>query len=69
MPPSLVEFHKSFDEARKFSSGKELDKHFKKAVEDLNPLRVLNLFKMITPTDCELLGINPVEGRPEMFIW
>jgi DNA-directed RNA polymerase III subunit RPC1 len=47
----------------------ELDKHFKKAVEDLNPLRVLNLFKMITRTDCELLGINPVEGRPEMFIW
>jgi DNA-directed RNA polymerase III subunit RPC1 len=47
----------------------ELDKHFQKAVEDLNPLRVLNLFKLITPTDCELLGINPVEGRPEMFIW
>jgi DNA-directed RNA polymerase III subunit RPC1 len=69
MPPSMVEFYRSFDEARKFSSGMELDKHFNKAVEDLNPLRVLNLFKMITPTDCELLGINPVEGRPEMFIW
>lgn len=69
MPLSMVEFHKSFDEARKISSGMELDKHFKKAVEDLNPLRVLNLFNMITPTDCELLGINPVEGRPEMFIW
>lgn len=38
-------------------------------MEDLNPLRVLNLFKMITPDDCELLGINPTEGRPEMFIW
>jgi DNA-directed RNA polymerase III subunit RPC1 len=38
-------------------------------MEDLNPLRVLNLFKMISPTDCELLGLNPAEGRPEMFIW
>jgi DNA-directed RNA polymerase III subunit RPC1 len=69
MPPSMAEFYKSFDEARKNSPGKELDKHIKNAVEDLNPLRVLNLFKMITPTDCELLGINPAEGRPEMFIW
>ncbi len=69
MPPSMAEFHKSFDEARKNSPGKELDKHIKNAIEDLNPLRVLNLFKMITPTDCELLGINPAEGRPEMFIW
>lgn len=38
-------------------------------MEDLNPLRVLNLFKMISPTDCELLGLDPNEGRPEMFIW
>ncbi|KAI9745421.1 MAG: hypothetical protein M1818_000955 [Claussenomyces sp. TS43310] len=67
MPPSMVEFNKSFDEARK--NDNEVDKHIKKAVEDLNPLRVLNLFKMITPRDCELLGINPAEGRPEMFIW
>lgn len=67
MPKSKVEFDKSFEEAR--MANKELDKHIKKAVEDLNPLRVLNLFKMITPTDCELLGINPAEGRPEMFIW
>lgn len=67
VPPSKTEFEKSFDEARKNNS--ELDKHYKKAVEDLNPLRVLNLFKMITPSDCELLGINPAEGRPEMFLW
>jgi DNA-directed RNA polymerase III subunit RPC1 len=67
IPPSKVEFDKSFEEAR-HANGDE-DKHFKKAMEDLNPLRVLNLFKVITPTDCELLGINPSEGRPEMFIW
>jgi DNA-directed RNA polymerase III subunit RPC1 len=67
IPPSKTEFEKSFEEARKNNT--ELDKHFKKALEDLNPLRVLNLFKMITPSDCELLGINPAEGRPEMFLW
>ncbi|KAL2887929.1 DNA-directed RNA polymerase III subunit RPC1 [Ceratocystis lukuohia] len=60
-------FDRSFEEARK--QNPELDKHLKKAMEDLNPLRVLNLFKLISPTDCELLGLNPVEGRPEMFIW
>ena len=63
----MVQFNKSFQEAKKLNS--ELDKHLKKATEDLNPLRVLNLFKMISPADCELLGINPAEGRPEMFLW
>ena len=67
MPTSMMVFNKSFDEAKKLNS--ELDKHLKKASEDLNPLRVLNLFKMISPSDCELLGINPAEGRPEMFLW
>ena len=66
-PPSKVKFDRSFDEAK--TANTELDKHLRKAMEDLNPLRVLNLFKMITPTDCELLGLNPSEGRPEMFIW
>lgn len=67
MPSSMVQFQRSFSEAKK--NNPEVDKHMKKAMEDLNPLRVLNLFKMISPTDCELLGINPAEGRPEMFIW
>ena len=40
-----------------------------KAADDLNPLRVLNLFKRITAEDCELLGMDPAEGKPEMFIW
>jgi DNA-directed RNA polymerase III subunit RPC1 len=66
-PSSLVTFQKSFEEAKKNNT--DLDKHMKKAMDDLNPLRVLNLFKMITPDDCELLGMNPAEGRPEMFIW
>ncbi|KUJ15690.1 beta and beta-prime subunits of DNA dependent RNA-polymerase [Mollisia scopiformis] len=66
-PRSLVTFHNTFEEAKKNNA--EIDKHLKKAMDDLNPLRVLNLFKQITPSDCELLGINPAEGRPEMFIW
>ncbi|KAJ4133903.1 DNA-directed RNA polymerase III subunit C1 (rpo31) [Fusarium equiseti] len=66
-PESKIKFDKSFNDAKR--ENPELDKHLRKAMEDLNPLRVLNLFKMISPTDCELLGLDPDEGRPEMFIW
>ncbi|KAL2205578.1 beta and beta-prime subunits of DNA dependent RNA-polymerase [Sarocladium strictum] len=66
-PESKLKFDGSFSVARR--ENPELEKHLRKAMEDLNPLRVLNLFKMITPTDCELLGLDPTEGRPEMFIW
>ncbi|KEZ40633.1 DNA-directed RNA polymerase III subunit RPC1 [Scedosporium apiospermum] len=66
-PESKVEFDKSFAEAK--THNPELEKHLRKAMEDLSPLRVLNLFKMISPTDCELLGLKPGEGRPEMFLW
>jgi DNA-directed RNA polymerase III subunit RPC1 len=55
-PASLITFQRSFEEAKKNNA--DLDKHMKKAMDDLNPLRVLNLFKMITPSDCELLGMN-----------
>ena len=60
-------FEKSLNNARKINP--EIDKHAKKAMDDLNPLRVLNLFKQITAPDCELLGMNPAEGRPELFLW
>ncbi|KAJ6785495.1 hypothetical protein PWT90_04307 [Aphanocladium album] len=66
-PESKVLFDSSFTEAKR--ENPELEKHLRKAMEDLNPLRVLNLFKLITATDCELLGLNATEGRPEMFIW
>ena len=66
-PEGLKRFKASFDEAKK--NNNEVEKHARKAMEDLNPLRVLNLFKMISPTDCELLNINSAEGRPEMFLW
>ncbi|TFK43130.1 hypothetical protein BDQ12DRAFT_674453 [Crucibulum laeve] len=49
---------------------KELSLYLNKAVhEDLNPLKVLDLFRRISDEDCELLGLNPVWGRPEEFIW
>ena len=65
---------------------KELGVHLSKAVhEDLNPLKVLDLFRRISDEvsagpimtqkiqihrkDCELLGLQPKWGRPEEFIW
>ncbi len=66
-PESKNLFDESFTEAKKVNP--ELEKHFKKALDDMNPLRVLNLFRQITTTDCELLGMNAADGRPEMFIW
>ncbi|KAJ4302538.1 DNA-directed RNA polymerase III subunit C1 (rpo31) [Collariella sp. IMI 366227] len=66
-PEAKVEFDASFNHAKKYTP--ELEKHTRKAMDDLNPLKVLNLFKLISPTDCELLGLDPAEGRPEMFLW
>ncbi|KAJ1964136.1 DNA-directed RNA polymerase III subunit C1 (rpo31) [Dipsacomyces acuminosporus] len=37
--------------------------------EDMTPLRVYNLFKNISDEDCELMGLNPSSGRPELFLW
>lgn len=48
---------------------KEIAPHLHKAQEDLNPLKTLNLFKNITASDCELLGLDPAVDRPEEFIW
>ncbi|KAH9482988.1 DNA-directed RNA polymerase III subunit rpc1 [Psilocybe cubensis] len=49
---------------------KELGMYINKGVhEDLNPLKVLDLFRRISDEDCELLGMNPKWGRPEEFIW
>ncbi|KAJ2703227.1 DNA-directed RNA polymerase III subunit C1 (rpo31) [Coemansia sp. IMI 203386] len=37
--------------------------------EEMTPLRVYNLFKNISEEDCELMGLNPKSGRPELFLW
>lgn len=66
-PDSKLVFDGAFKEAKKYHG--DIEKHLRKAMDDLNPLKVLNLFKNISNEDCELLGLNPAEGRPEMFIW
>lgn len=66
-PREKLLFEESLAEARK--SNHEIEKNIKKAMDDMNPLRVLNLFRRIIPSDCELLGMNPKEGRPDMFLW
>jgi DNA-directed RNA polymerase III subunit RPC1 len=66
-PEEKILFDKSFTEAKRANN--DLEKHLKRAMDDLNPLKVLNLFKQVLPVDCELLGMNPERGRPEMFIW
>ncbi|WPK24139.1 hypothetical protein PUMCH_001399 [Australozyma saopauloensis] len=53
-----------------FARNAELSKFAKRTFEDLNPLKVLYLFKKVTPADCELVGIDSSRGgRPEMYIW
>ncbi|KAL8735608.1 MAG: hypothetical protein Q9166_000777 [cf. Caloplaca sp. 2 TL-2023] len=67
-PKAKLEFEESFRRASDVYKG-NVEKHLHKAVDDLNPLRVLNLFKQISSSDVELLGMDPAEGRPEMFLW
>lgn len=38
-------------------------------LEELTPLKVFNLFKNISDEDCELMGLHPENGRPELFLW
>ncbi|CAK9439903.1 uncharacterized protein LODBEIA_P40030 [Lodderomyces beijingensis] len=53
-----------------FRRNRDLEKFAKRISEDFNPLKTLNLFKQITPSDCELFGMDPARGgRPEMYIW
>ncbi|KAF2683170.1 beta and beta-prime subunits of DNA dependent RNA-polymerase [Lentithecium fluviatile CBS 122367] len=66
-PAGKVEFDQSFETVR--ATVPEVEKHMKKAVDDMHPLRTLNLFKKISPEDCELLAMIPEDARPEMLIW
>ena len=66
-PKDKIAFDETFIEARKNNA--ELEKHVKKAVDDLNPLRVLNLFQNLTPPDCELLGMHYEKAPPEALLW
>ena len=44
-----------------FIRNPELEKFAKRIHDDLNPLKTLNLFKQITPQDCELFGLDPAK--------
>lgn len=56
--------------ASAIAAQKELGMYMNKTVhEDLNPLKVLDLFKRISDEDCELLGLRPEHNRPEEYIW
>jgi DNA-directed RNA polymerase III subunit RPC1 len=66
-PLGRKDFEESFETAR--AANNDIDKNFKKAVDDMHPLRTLNLFKKISPEDCELLAMIPEDARPEMLIW
>lgn len=66
-PDEKVEFDSSFNEVKKVNP--DLEKFTKRAMDDLNPLKVLHIFQEITPADCELLGMNATKGRPEMYLW
>ncbi|KAJ3236806.1 hypothetical protein HDU81_010375 [Chytriomyces hyalinus] len=62
-----AEFRASFDTIVEMDP--TVKAHIPKAQEDLSPLTVLKLMGRITDEDCELLGLDPVNGRPELFLW
>ena len=64
-PLEKIIFDESFTNARQYNS--ELDKHLKKATDDLNALRVMKLFRRIKHADRELLGLRKAD--PVSFLW
>jgi DNA-directed RNA polymerase III subunit RPC1 len=70
-PDAMVTYEDSFNEARKGHN--DAEKHWKKALDDLHPLRVRNIFCKIPAADIELLGMDPHSsngsGRPENMLW
>jgi DNA-directed RNA polymerase III subunit RPC1 len=60
-------FRQSFSLAVEMDPG--MKTHVSKAQEDLNPIKVIRMFQQISNEDCELMGLDPINGRPELFIW
>ncbi|CAD6948305.1 unnamed protein product, partial [Tilletia laevis] len=61
-------FMRTFETAKKLGGG-DITPHLSRAHDDMNPLKVLELFKRISDEDCELLALRPEFGRPEQYIW
>ncbi|KFM81581.1 DNA-directed RNA polymerase III subunit RPC1, partial [Stegodyphus mimosarum] len=65
--PVLLEYLEEFDEVMK--GNKDLKQQKDKLTQiNLNPLKVLDLFKRIADEDIPLLLMNPHAGRPEHLI-
>jgi DNA-directed RNA polymerase III subunit RPC1 len=64
-PAEKILFDQSFETAKLTNS--ELEKHLKKAVDDLTPLRVYRLFRRVRRADRDLLGL--FSAKPEEFLW
>ncbi|KAJ3348238.1 hypothetical protein HDU83_001425 [Entophlyctis luteolus] len=62
-----AEFRASFETVVELDP--TLKPHIPKAQEDLSPLTVLRILERISDQDCELLGLDPINGRPELFVW
>ncbi|KAL1590620.1 hypothetical protein WHR41_00821 [Cladosporium halotolerans] len=66
-PKEMEQFEASFNAAKE--ENQEIERHSKKAMDDMNPLRVLQIFRKIPGPDVELFGMDPSIGRPETMIW
>ena len=64
-PQEKIDFDESFNRARQTNT--ELEKHIKKAMDDLNALSALKLFRRMRRADRELLGLR--DANPESFLW
>ena len=60
------QFQKNFDYA--LECNKELEPHMSKVQDDLNPVRVLNLFTRMTTEDIMALDFEPFHGTPSRMI-
>jgi DNA-directed RNA polymerase III subunit RPC1 len=62
-PELMEEYLKQFEEAVKYND--QLKQNLSRVQDDLNPIRVISIFRRISPMDCELLDIA---DRPEHLI-
>ncbi|KAJ3336300.1 hypothetical protein HDU93_003104, partial [Gonapodya sp. JEL0774] len=67
LQPMIESFRSTFSTATSLQP--DLKPHLAKAQEDMNPKRVLDLFRRIPDQDVECMGMDPVHGRPELFLW
>lgn len=63
-PEEKIDFEKSFQAV--IDQSPDTERLVKRAMDDLNPLRVLNLFKQIAPHDYTLLGLS---ASPVDYLW